>query len=106
MPVIEKKKGYIKVKKISKDKGVIFVLLDRFNKQRLPRATDMKKRVDRGELLGKADYAYIKNVLKDAGEIEKLAKRNPEYMELYEKAFNLWKEILDKDLENQEKSRQ
>lgn len=52
----------IKAKKVSRDKGVIFVLLDRFNKYRLPRARDLKKRVERGELLDKADYAYVKNV--------------------------------------------
>lgn len=90
--------------KVSKDKGVIFVLLERFNKQRYPRALEMKKRVDRGELLSTDAHSYIKDVLEDAKEIEQLVKRNPEYQKLYENAFNLWKEIIDKDLENQKKN--
>ncbi|MBF8269889.1 MAG: hypothetical protein HW386_1598, partial [Gammaproteobacteria bacterium] len=76
----------------------------RFNKQRLPRAREMKKRVDSGELLNKHDHALIKEVFTDARKIEQLVDRNPEYRELYENAFNLWKGIIDKDLENQKKS--
>ena len=42
-----------------KDKGTIMVLLERFNKQRLPRALAMKKKVDSGELLDDYDHKYI-----------------------------------------------
>ena len=87
--------------KISKDKGVIFVLLERFNKQRFPRLVEMKKVVDRGEPLSKLDHSFIKLVQTDAGNIGQLVKRNPEYNEIYEKALNLLNEIIEKDLENQ-----
>jgi len=91
--------------KVSKDKGVILVLLDRFNKQRLPRALEMKKRVDRGELLNELDHSFIKEVITDGRKLESLVKRNPEYRDIYEKAFNLWQEIIAKDLENQKSYR-
>ena len=39
-----------------KDKGVITVLLERFNKQRLFRNLAMKKKVDSGELLDDYDH--------------------------------------------------
>ena len=42
-----------------KDKGVILVLLERFNKQRLPRALSLKKKVDSGELLDDYDHKYM-----------------------------------------------
>jgi len=57
------------MKKVSKDIGVIFVLLDRFNKQRLPRALEFKKRVDSSELLNKQDHALLKEIFTDADRI-------------------------------------
>ena len=90
--------------KVSKDKGTIFVLLERFNKQRLPRARELKMRVDKGELLDKRDHALIKEVFSDARKIEQLVERNPEYRELYEDAVKLWKGIVEKDQENQKKA--
>lgn len=48
-----------------KDKGVVFVLLDRFNKQRLPRIKQLKKKVDSGVLLDKYDQRFIEEVQRD-----------------------------------------
>ena len=79
------------------------MLLEMFNKQRLPRALDLKKRVDSGELLSEIDHQFLKEVFSDANRIRPLVDRNPEYRELYEKAYNLWKGIIEKDLENQKK---
>ncbi len=87
-----------------KDKGVIFVLLERFNKQRLPRALALKKKVDSGELLNDYDHKLIEEVLKDASQISSLIERNPEYKDLAAKVINLWNEIIEKDIENQKKA--
>ncbi len=87
-----------------KDKGVIFVLLERFNKQRLPRALALKKKVDSGELLNDYDHNLIEEVLKDASQISSLIERNPEYKDLAARAINLWNEIIEKDIENQKKA--
>ena len=87
----------------SKDKGVIFVLLDRFNKQRFPRAKELKKLVDAGEVLNEHDLSFIEEVFAEGRKIEQIVERNPEYRELYENAISLWNEILAKDLENQKK---
>jgi len=92
------------MKNESKDKGTIVTLLERFTKQRLPRAQEMKKRVDRGELLNDQDHSFMEEVLTEAQKIQSLVERNPEYQEIYVKAVILWKEIIDKDLENQKKS--
>ncbi len=87
-----------------KDKGVIFVLLERFNKQRLPRALALKKKVDSGELLNDYDHNLIEEVLKDTSQISSLIERNPEYKDLAAKVINLWNEIIEKDIENQKKA--
>jgi len=88
-----------------KDKGVILVLLERFNKQRFPRALGLKKKVDSGELLDDYDHKYIEEILKDTSQVRLLIERNPEYKDLAEKTINLWNEIIEKDIENQEKER-
>ncbi len=87
-----------------KDKGVIMVLLERFNKQRLPRALALMKKVDSGELLDDYEHKYIEEIQKDASQVRLLVERNPEYKDLMAKAINLWNEIIEKDIENQKKA--
>ena len=88
-----------------KDKGLIFVLLERFNKQRLPRALALKKKVYSGELLNDNDHKLIEEVLEDAKQVRTLIERNPEYKELASNIINLWNEIIEKDIENQQKAK-
>ena len=87
-----------------KDKGVILVLLERFNKHRYPRALAMKKKVDSGEVLNKSDHLYIKQVMEDGKKVRSLIDRHPEYKDLATKALDLWNEIIEKDIENQKKT--
>ena len=86
------------------DAGVIAVLMERFEKQRLPRAQSLKEKVDRGELLDEYDLAFLDEVFADSNNIKPLVDRHPEYQELVSRAIRLYKEITDKAMEN-EKSR-
>ena len=88
----------------SHDAGVIQALVDRLNTQRLPRALDVKKRVDAGETLGEHDMQFLEGVFHDAETIKPLANRNPEYQQLVARVVKLYKEIVDKALENEKKS--
>ncbi len=88
-----------------KDKSLIFVLLERFNKQRLPRALSLKKKVDSGELLDDYDHKYIKELQKDSSEVMLIIERNPEYKDLAANIINLYKEIIEKDTENRTKAK-
>ena len=88
-----------------KDEGVVEVLLERFEKQRLPRLLEIKKHVDAGMLLSETDLLFLEKVNKDALNAEPLVKRHPEFEELYVKAVNLYKEIIEKALENEKTSK-
>jgi len=88
---------------ISKEEGIAYTVLERFEKFRLPRALDIKERVDRGERLSDADIAFLDRVMSDAEEINRLVDMRPEFTLLYGRAVNLYQEITKKALENEQK---
>ena len=83
-----------------KDAGIIEVLLERFERQRLPRALALKEKVDKGEVLDDWETSYLEEVLEDAQQVKTLIDRHPEYQKLYTQAVHLYKEITEKALEN------
>ena len=83
------------------DAGVIQVLLDRFNEQRLPRALQMKEKIERGETLEKFEVDFLADVLADTRAMHALLERHPEYEEIVTKALNLYREITEKALANE-----
>ncbi len=88
-----------------KDKIILEALLERFEKQRLPRLLDIKKKVDLGNKLDNYELEFLEEVFSDA-------KKNEHYMEssddqlkvIIMKALSLYKEITNKALENEQKN--
>lgn len=87
----------------SNDAGTIQVLLERLNTQRLPRALDLKSRVDRGECLADYDLEFLQNVLTEARSAQSLIARHPEYHDLVGRLISLYGEITRQGLENEQK---
>jgi hypothetical protein len=79
------------------------VLLERLDKERLPRALALKEKVDRGETLSDYDFRFLKDVFGDANKIKPLLDRHPEYQDLATRVIHLYNEITKKALENEEK---
>ena len=85
----------------TKDAGIIVALAERLETQRLPRALDIKAKVDQGELLNDSDIAFLDEVFADTQRIKGLLDRHPEWQEIATKMISLYRQITEKALENQ-----
>ena len=85
-----------------KDALLIAATLNRFTKFRLPRALSLKKKVDGGEVLNDVDLNFLRRSLDDAKELNPILERNPEYLELRDKAVGLCEQILQQNAENEQ----
>jgi hypothetical protein len=90
----------------SKDAGIIQVLAERMESQRLPRALSIKEKVDRGEPLIDLDIHFLEELFQDAQQIQPLLDRHPEWQPLAAKLMHLYKEITEKGLENEKATNQ
>jgi len=88
----------------SKDTGILQVLAERLETQRLPAILSIKERVDRGETLSDVDIRFLKQVFQDAQNLHSLIDRHPEWQPLAAKIVHLYKEITDLALKNEESS--
>lgn len=88
----------------SKDSGLIQVLAERLEQQRLPRILSIKEKVDAGGVLDDFDIEFLEQVFEDATRLKPLADAHPEWQPLAAKLIHLYNEITAKALENQKAS--
>jgi len=86
----------------SKEDKVITVLLERFEKQRLPRALSIKEKVDAGEPLDNLDTVFLDELLEDIGDVKPVVDHRPDLQAMYARVVHLYHEITAKALENEE----
>jgi hypothetical protein len=83
------------------DDATIQVLFERLVKFRLPRALDIKKRVDAGARLSDSEIDFLKRALEDAQAASKFVVRNPEIHAVGAQIVDLYDEVVRKALENE-----
>ncbi|AAU92124.1 hypothetical protein [Methylococcus capsulatus] len=86
---------------VSKDQGVAVALLTEFTTHRLPRALDIRAKVERKEPLDDLDIGFLREVFETAQLIKSQVDRQPEYQEIYARAVALYKEIMDQAMANE-----
>ena len=81
--------------------GVAAAIIERLETQQLPRAIELKAKVDKGGVLDDFDIDFLDRVFADTNELRPLLARHPEYQELAARVINLYHEITARALANE-----
>ena len=82
--------------------GVKEALIERFERQRLPRILALKAQVDQGSRLSNADLGYLEEVLDDARQNAHIIAELPSCQGLYAQVMHLYREITERALANEQ----
>ena len=86
------------------DEGLIEVILEKLEKQRLPRLLALKDKVDGGRSLEDFDLDFLEISIADAKKTIPLINRHPEYQVLAAHVMCLFEAISAKALEIEKRS--
>lgn len=81
--------------------GMVEVIAKRLVEQRIPRALELKDKLDRGERLNDFDISFLDEALQDATSTLNHIDKYPQWQEVSAKLIDLYKEITAKALENE-----
>ena len=79
-------------------------LMERFKTQRLPRILEIKEQVDQGNRLGEYERLFLEEVIKDAQRNIRHVEEIPECQHMFIQLAHLYKQIMDKALENEQQA--
>lgn len=84
------------------DKGTIAVIIERLEHFRLPRALEIKQRVDQGDCLNEFEIEFLHQAFEDSESMRPLMARHPELFPVVERMAELYIHITQKALENEQ----
>lgn len=82
--------------------GIVMVMVEEFERHRLPHLLSIKNSVENGNLLSDADVIFLDKVIEDATRTMPLTISNPELHVFCAHVIHLYKEITETALENEE----
>jgi hypothetical protein len=87
------------------DSGLIAVLMERLEKQRLPKLLALKEKVDSGQSPSDEDLDFLEKSIVDARKAIPLIDRHPEYQSMSAQIMALYKVISEKSLQMEKTSK-
>lgn len=88
----------------TEDQGIIQVVVDRLEKQRLPVALELLEKVNNGGTLNDLDLAFLDKVFQDTQNNKAMLEKYPAWQPLAARMISLYNEITTKALENEKES--
>lgn len=85
----------------TQDSGVVLAIVERMETQRLPRALDLKAKVDAGGVLEDLDIDFLERVFADCNALKPMLARHPEYQDLAARMMSLYHAITERALANE-----
>ncbi len=86
---------------VSKEDGIITVMLLRLKQQRLPRVFALREKVLRGDALDDYDINFLDNTCCEAKNCHALCQHHPEYNDIFSRVTHFYHEIATMALENE-----
>lgn len=86
----------------SQDEGLLAVIVERIEEQYLPRALDLKEKLDQGGVMEDLDIDFLERVFADSDELKPLLDRHPEYQGLAARMMDLYHAITTQALDNEQ----
>ena len=83
------------------DNGLMTVLMERYQKQRLPHIQALQAKVERGEPLISFDIMFLKEVASSVNELKPFLDRHPDCNRLATHMVNICAEVAEKGLANE-----
>ena len=84
------------------DDGVMTAILERMEEQRLPRALDLKAKVDQGQVLDDLDVAFLDRVFTECEEMKALLVHHPTMEPMAGQMMGLYHAITTRALANEQ----
>ena len=85
------------------NKGVLTVVMERFQKHRLPRIMRIKDSVDNGGTLNQSDINFLSQVFHDTQQYSHFVSTHQEYQNLFSDVTSLYDKITKNALNNEAK---
>jgi len=85
------------------DPGVLQVVLEEYEKHKLPRMNTIKESVDTGDLLDREELAFLRTLYQEINSYESFVESHPEFKTLYVNFVHLYCSIMDAALDNEQR---